>query len=224
MIIDRARALVGRFSGLFSLRFDRAPIATAEAMHHFVASRSAFVSQKKLYGYLKARMGTRYPLLFEDAVFMDSVNVAKVHVFAAALSDLTIHTVARVAVVGGLTHEESARLARQCRLAGLADNEQQLSDMDARAAWEKAFEARLAGVHWENMAAGGDAFTESPAALFQWAPIADELKKLDREIVENSIRFAYGEVTRDFRRRADVGAIARDWRGEGGAEAGVFAG
>ncbi|EIM73317.1 hypothetical protein A33O_16150 [Nitratireductor aquibiodomus RA22] len=45
-------------------------------------------------------MGTRYPSMFEDDVFIGSINIAKLHVFAACLSDLTIHAVAKVGAEG----------------------------------------------------------------------------------------------------------------------------
>jgi len=51
------------------------------------------------------------------------------------------------------------------------------------------------------------AFTESPRALVHWAPIADELKARDSEIVRNSVRFRWHEVRRDLRRRLRAPAI-----------------
>ena len=47
------------------------------------------------------------------------------------------------------------------------------------------------------------AFTESPAGLVRWAPVMDELKELDEEIVRNSIRFRWQEVRREFARHLD---------------------
>jgi hypothetical protein len=54
-----------------------------------------------------------------------------------------------------------------------------------------------------------DIFSESPAALVRWAPIAPELKQFDQEIVENSIKFKWRDVRRDLGKRLDAAAVAR---------------
>ncbi|MFC5586039.1 hypothetical protein ACFPOD_13050 [Nitratireductor kimnyeongensis] len=197
-----------------TFRRDNAPINTVEALCTFNATRSSFVAQKKLYGYLKARMGTRYPSMFEDEVFIQSINVAKVHVFAACLSDLVIHTVSKVAAAAGFETDEARALARHCHEFGLDHHHQALPEPETVNQWRDAFEARIAEVHWNNAAVDGDTFSQSPKALFKWAPIADQLKRHDREIVENSIRFAFSEVTRAFRERADLTALAKAWRNQ----------
>ncbi|WP_292895740.1 hypothetical protein [Nitratireductor sp.] len=207
----RGVAFLREAAARLTLKRDHAPIDTVDALCTFIATRSSFVAQKKLYGYLKARMGTRYPSMFEDDVFVQSINVAKLHVFAACLSDLTLHTVAKVASNGALEREDASALARHCHTQGLAHNREALPQSETVDEWRETFEKRIADTHWQNVAVDGGAFTESPQALFRWAPIADQLKRHDREIVENSIRFAFGEVTRAFRERADLPALARGW-------------
>jgi 2'-5' RNA ligase len=66
---------------------------------------------------------------------------------------------------------------------------------------------RVARTDW--LAVGKDeaAFTESPAGLVRWAPVMDELKELDEEIVRNSVRFRWQEVRRDFSRHLDLQAV-----------------
>ncbi len=205
-----ALALLRQFASRLTVRRDTAPIDSVEALYGFVSTRAAFVAQKKLYGYLKARMGTRYPSMFEDEAFVASVNIAKMHVFAAALSDLAVHAVARVGAGSALDDAGRHGLAQRCFRAGLADNAAEMRDEATLAAWLTAFDARLEGVQWANLVAGGDAFSESPRALLHWAPIADRLKRYDAEIVENSIRFAWIEIRRDLARRLDARAVAAD--------------
>ncbi|MBO6719710.1 MAG: hypothetical protein JJ913_17285 [Rhizobiaceae bacterium] len=193
------------------MRRETAPIDSTAAMFTFVSSRSAFVAQKKLYGYLKTRMGTRFPSMFEDDVFVGSINIAKMHVFAACLADMTVHAISRVTAGSGLSADERNGLAMRCFETGIADNRDHAPE-GAEAAWKEAFAKRLEGLHWENLASGGTAFTESPKALVRWAPIADELKRYDREIVENSVTFSWPEHTRDFAARAVPEAIVEDWK------------
>lgn len=66
---------------------------------------------------------------------------------------------------------------------------------------------RVARTDW--LAVGKDeaAFTESPAGLVRWAPVKDELKELDEEIVRNSVRFRWQEVRSDFARHLDAPAV-----------------
>ncbi|WP_367714694.1 hypothetical protein AB2N04_11950 [Nitratireductor sp. GISD-1A_MAKvit] len=208
---SRGMSLVREAAARFRLRLEKGRIEDIPALCDFVATRSSFVAQKKLYGYLKARMGTRYPSMFEDDVFVESINIAKLHVFAACLSDLTVYAVARVAPCEGMDRDEITALAHHCFEAGLAHNGENLPDEETVWKWRDRFASRIRDLHWQNAGAGFDCFVESPQALYKWAPIADELKKYDREIIENSIRFAFGEVTRSFRQRADPAALARHW-------------
>ena len=210
--LRRAKAVFAQAAARLRLRRETGPIDTVEALVYFAHTRAAFVGQKKLYGYLKARMGTRYPSMFEDEVFVGSINIAKCHVFAACLSDITVHTVAHVAQAGEMTRDEAGALALRVFSAGLETNRGELGGEDLLTQWREAFLRRLDATHWENVAAGADAFTESPAALYRWAPIDEQLKRYDREIVENSIRFAWAEVIRDCRLRLRPGEVLADMR------------
>ncbi|MDZ5697609.1 hypothetical protein [Chelativorans sp. M5D2P16] len=194
------------------VRRETGPIETVEALCHFAHTRAAFVAQKKLYGYLKARIGTRYPSMFEDDVFVESINIAKRHVFAACLSDIAVHAGAHVMRNGRLEGADARRIAQECFAAGLAANREDFQDEAMLASWGIDFSNRLDGIRWENLAVGNDCFTESPKALYRWAPIEESLKRYDREIVENSIRFAWAEVIRDLRKRAVAEAISADLR------------
>lgn len=199
-----------------SVRRDNAPIATVDRLFAFAATRAALITQKKLYGYLKERMGTSYPKMFKDELFARSIHIATMHVFAASLSDLTIHVVAHAGAGSALGPVELRRMAVECYRFGIAENAEQAPDRAAPALWLAAFERRLDETSWENVAAGASAFTESPKALVKWAPISDEFKKYDREIVENSIRFAWNEIREDFRKRLDAAAVAADWASNSG--------
>lgn len=198
------------FASRFRARSNEGPIDTVEKLAEFAATRSAFVSQKKLYGYVKTRMGTRYVSMFEDETFIASINIAKMHVFAACLSDLTIFCVARAASLGDLTAQQRESLADECHRRGIAQYADQAPSDDAPGEWAAVFRQRLADVHWENAAATGEVFEASPKALLRWAPIAPELKKYDAEIVKNSIRFAWNEVRMDYRARLDADGLRAD--------------
>lgn len=211
-VAEKMRSAARVLAGMFGMGSQAQPLDTIDALADFVSTRSAYVSQKKLYGYLKTRMGTRYPTMFEDDQFIASINIAKAHVFVACLSDMTLFAVADVGAQGRLSRDDKDALAHLCFRRGLDANAAQLAHADAGETWTQAFDARLAGIQWDNVAAGGDVFGTSPVALVEWAPIAPQLKSHDREIVENSLKFAWIEIRRDYRRLIDKDAVAADFR------------
>ena len=77
---------------LFKAFIPKKKITNLDELESFIQSKSAWVTQVTLYGYLKTRMGTRYVLHFENDQFMGSVNLAKWNMYAVALQDLTFFT------------------------------------------------------------------------------------------------------------------------------------
>ena len=62
------------FFSLFKAFIPKTKISNLDGLEDFIQSKSAWVTQVTLYGYLKTRMGTRYVLHFENDEFMSSVN------------------------------------------------------------------------------------------------------------------------------------------------------
>ena len=77
---------------LFKAFIPKKKIKSLDDLEEFIQSKSAWVTQVTLYGYLKTRMGTRYVLHFENDEFMSSVNLAKWNIYSVALQDLTLYT------------------------------------------------------------------------------------------------------------------------------------
>jgi len=77
---------------LFKAFIPKKKLNNLDELEDFIQSKSAWVTQVTLYGYLKTRMGTRYVLHFENDKFMGSVNLAKWNIYAVALQDLTFFT------------------------------------------------------------------------------------------------------------------------------------
>ena len=53
------------------------PLDTVAALERFVGERAAFVAQTSLYGYLKTRMGMKFPRYFEDPGFAALIRTAR---------------------------------------------------------------------------------------------------------------------------------------------------
>lgn len=205
-IIRSFKAVVGTIS----FRRDKTPIDCVSALESFVATRAAFVAQKCLYGYLQTRIGTRYPRVFDDEIFVQSINIAKFHVFSACLSDLGIYAAAHA--LDGRAVDDATRtaLALRCFRRGLTDNDEDVPEDFSGADAEQQFVERLHQTVWTGRALHRDNFDASPAALLRWAPIAPELKAEDEEIVENSIRFAWRDIREQFQKRLDADALFKD--------------
>ena len=190
-------------------------VVDAESLRKFITSRASHVSQTSLYGYLKTRAGTRFPELFEHPRMLESINIAKWHVWLACVSDLTVFSGAILCRSGALDGESTGKLMR-----GVA--EEILGDTgippDAGGEFGEArnrYQERIRGVLWERLVDDDTMFTESPPALVQWAPIVDELKRMDEEIVLNSVRFRWIEVRRIARKLLDPVSIAASVSGGG---------
>ena len=207
MIMQHLREFFARFSVFRKV----APVDSVDSFCDFLATRAAFVSQKKLYEYVKTRMGLNYPKAFADDAFIASLNIAKWHVYAACLSDLAIW-------MGAQVNQRTGDAAAARALATYAFDQAVRTRIDPAGftgdldALVHEFEARAALVDWSAMAEGEAAFSTSPKALVKWAPISDELKKFDVEIVLNSLRFAWLAMRQQFRDAADVEGVAADWK------------
>ncbi|MDH3740061.1 MAG: hypothetical protein OER56_00560 [Hyphomicrobiales bacterium] len=209
-ILIRAISLAKSVVTSFTFRRDSFCLDSVDRLETFVATRSAFISQKKLYGYLKERIGTRWPTMFEDDVFRSGINIAATQVFAACLSDFTIHAVAHALADTQLPDATKAEIARNCFARGLQENNvTALAKFDVDEA-NAEFDTRLEGTDWNFGALLAENFTRSPAALLRWAPIAQRFKNFDAEIVENSVKFAWVDIRAQFARRLDAEAIARE--------------
>jgi hypothetical protein len=208
--LEKATYLWREIAGRLTVRRDTAPIDSIARLQDFVASRSTYVAQKTLFGYVKARMGTRYPRMFEDDTLMASLNIAKVNVFAACLSDLTIYAVATALHNQPLGNDVRRALAQRCYEMSLQrDAGEPTAQFSAQDQIDQ-FTRRLDDTDWTHHARQPDNFTVSPRALYRWASVADSLKKYDREIIENSIIFAWREIREDYQRRVDGGAISAE--------------
>jgi len=76
---------------IFNFLKPKKKITNISDLKEFIQKKSAWVSQETLYGYLKTRMGAKYILMFDDEIFLGSINKAKWNIYAVALQDLTFY-------------------------------------------------------------------------------------------------------------------------------------
>ena len=169
-------------------------ISSIKELQNFIKERSAHVTQTTLYGYLKTRIGTRYTAMFEDDVFVKSVNIAKWNIYVAAISDLTFYVFSYLIDKKNLKENDSEKI-----FLNILDKEFK-NGLDKKI-YENAkneFIVKAKSINWHNYHLSNP-FKESSLALYKWSPIADELKVLDKEIVLNSIMLKWNLVENEFK-------------------------
>ncbi len=185
------------FFSLFKAFIPKTKISNLDDLEDFIQSKSAWVTQVTLYGYLKTRMGTRYVLHFENDEFMASVNLAKWNIYAVALQDLTFYTFSYLKK--NFNYQDIDK-ADEIFLKILDDETTNKMPLDIIDEAKKNFNDRLQNINWETYY-NDLPFNPSALSLYKWAPIADELKNLDRKIVLNSVILKWDIVKKEFNER-----------------------
>ena len=186
------------------------PLDSPQKLAEFLESRASYVAQRALFGYMKTRAGTRFPELFENAAMLESINIAKWRMWLACFSDLAVYCGAVLHLRAELPNEKIREMFigfADDALARAGDSAATAAGADFAAAAQKR-RARILRADFAAFADDDSAFTESPEALVFWAPVADELKSHDVEIIRNSVRFRWHEIRRDFRKRLRAREVA----------------
>ena len=184
---------------LFRAFIPKGKINNLDELENFIQTKSAWVAQVTLYGYLKTRMGTRYVLHFENDKFMKSVNVAKWNIYSVALQDLTFFIFSYLKA--NLNYLE-VKKAEEIFFKILDDEISNKMPLDIIEDAKKNFKERLQNINWDTYF-GDLPFNPSALSLYKWAPIAEELKTLDRKIVLNSVILKWDTVKKEFKERAE---------------------
>ena len=191
------------------------PVETRQQLYEFIDTRAAYVSQVTLYTYVKARAGTQYPKLFQNTDFLTSLRIARWHIYGAAICDLSLFAVAQLKRGGGLDDKKASELVAEMLDGILLDYQQDDIDPELFTAMGDKGKQRAAFANWNLIADGAAAFQSSSDAVFRWAPIADELKNDDEEIVRNSIHLRWIGVRRDLKTLIKGDLVLADWQRAG---------
>ena len=180
---------------MFKAFIPKKKIKNLDELEYFIQTKSAWVTQVTLYNYLKTRMGTRYVLHFDNDEFMSSVNLAKWNIYSTSLQDLTFFTFSYLKVNFDYQNTEKAKEIFNKILDDEISNKMPLNIIaEARI----GFEDRLNKINWD-IYFQDLPFNPSALSLYKWAPIADELKTLDRKIVLNSMILKWDVVKQEFK-------------------------
>ena len=182
---------------LFKAFVPKKKIKDLDDLENFIQTKSAWVAQVTLYGYLKTRMGTRYVLHFENDVFMSSVNLAKWNIYSVALQDLTLYI---FSYLNSNFNYNDLDKAKEIFSKILDDEISNKMPLDIIKKAKEDFNNRLKNINWE-IYFKDLPFNPSALSLYKWAPIAEDLKTLDRKIVLNSVILKWNVVEKEFKER-----------------------
>ena len=179
---------------LFKAFIPKKKIKNLDELEYFIQTKSAWVTQVTLYSYLKTRMGTKYVLHFDNDVFMKSLNLAKWNIYSIALQDLTFFTFSYLKVNFSYEDIDQAKEIYSKILDDEISNKMPLNIIEEA---KKTFNKRFENLNWE-IYYKDLPFNPSALSLYRWAPIAEELKSLDRKIVLNSMILKWDIIRNEF--------------------------
>ena len=169
-------------------------IKSEKDLQNFIQERSAHVTQTTLYGYLKTRMGHKFTLMVTDDEFSKSINIAKWNIYVVAISDLAIYTFSYLANKKNFKKRNVEEIFNNIIDSELKNGLDKKISEDAK----KKFSLKISNVDLDSYYTK-EPFKESGLALYNWSPISDELKVLDKDIVLNSIKLKWNIVENEFK-------------------------
>ena len=178
-----------------------------ESLRSFVSSRSSYMTQVSLYGYIKARAGTSYVSLIKDPIFASSMKTARNRIFFACLMDLTLHVLKIIHSRKKQNIQNLDSFARQFFIQTLAKAPEEVFESLERKEVILEFEKHLRRHNWNSTDDSHESFSGSRSALLKWAPVVEEFKIQDQEIVSNSIHFKWLRVCQEFEKLMDFEKI-----------------
>jgi len=169
-------------------------INSKKDLEKFIQQRSAHITQNTLYGYLKTRMGHKFTIMVDDDVYSKSINIAKWNIYMVALADCTFYIFSYLMKEKNLKENNSKEI-----FLNIINNEKKngLSN-DIHDEAKKIFLQRYEKIDF-NKHYLENPFEESCRALYHWAPVADELKILDKKIVLNSMSLKWNLIIDEFK-------------------------
>jgi hypothetical protein len=165
------------------------PVTTASELAEFLGAQTAYIAQRSVIEYCRARTGLNWEKLFAEPSFLDHLEVCRWEAYAVVLAEVAELALIRLrrdgaadpkAYLPGLVAAAHAALLRHPvpgHRATWADAAEAIERHLARAVLAAPRPVHLLGLH-------------SADAIFDLLPIHADLRPQDREMFQNSVRFA----------------------------------
>lgn len=182
-------------------------IDSREGLLDFIETRAAFLIQKNIYDYARARSGPYFKVIVKEEEFRQSVERSRWTSYPLALSAIA------EMIYGSLYH---AAPVRPALVEGISRATLDVFDrfpvpeVLGEAAWAQAREnlkhrITQVGLHPPKLVK--DIFLPSARAIYDALPIHEELRKSDFEMIQNQLRINLVTMYDEFEQRADKNAM-----------------
>jgi hypothetical protein len=200
--VARALSVLRRLLG----RTGSPPVTTASELAEFLGAQTAYIAQRSVIEYCRARTGLNWDKLFAEPSFLDRLEVCRWEAYAVVLAEVAELALIRLRRYGaadpttylpGLVHAAHAALLRHpvpAHRASWADAADFIERHLARALLAAPRPVHLLGLH-------------SADVIFDLLPIHADLRRQDRTMFQNSVRFAICGASDAMTHRFDVPAL-----------------
>lgn len=193
---------------LFGAR--RGPIRNLGSLKGAVRADAAFLAQGASYAYLRARSGTHAERLFRDPKFASALNICKWETFAAASADLLVLVEAELRPFHRLPPEAVARVFSQLYDETLdlepVPNHRGPQGWDAEI---RTFTVRIQEATRHPRPPLRTVVRGTGRQILRHAPITEEVRRADAEMVSNNVEFRFAERLSALRRLLDGERVGR---------------
>lgn len=182
------------------------PIDTREKLVDFLDTRAAFLIQKNIFDYARARAGPYFTQILKEEAFKHSVEVSRWTGYPTGLAALA-------EIVRGVLfhHAERKALSDAVSSAALsAFDRYPVPDVLGEAAWKQARETlieRLAQIDSHPPKFAKDVILPYAQILYDSQPIHEELRKRDFAMIQAQLRINLVTMHDEFEQRAAKPAL-----------------
>lgn len=184
-------------------------VSTAAELRAFAAGEAAYLAQKTVIGYCRVKTMLDYEKLLTEAPFRDGQEICRWEAYASTLGDILI-------LVEGWLRPDAPEARRRVGASLAAFYPAILNEFVPahRQDWAdsiEAFNTRFAQASMEPPLSPEKVVNGSAAVIHELVPIADRLKRNDREVILGDLRLhilaAHASMLKRFRRDALVAAL-----------------
>lgn len=206
---------LARIRGHFAAYVDAirgARITDAAGLIASLSAEAAHVAQSTTYAYLRARTGFMAPRLFTEQPFLDGLEVTRWEAFGAVLSDLFVIAEGELRPhAGGYADRLSTALVARYRMELMRHP----PPAHREGGWNglsEELDLRLKDAQKRPVESCDSVASRAGRHIFEFLPLHPDMRRLDEEMVVNSVRFRVLATWQALKPRTDFAAIAADLR------------
>lgn len=182
------------------------PVTGVGELADFLSAQTAYIAQRSVIEYCRARAGLNWDKLFAEPSFLDRLEVCRWEAYAVVLAE-----VAELALIGLRRHGAADPRAYLPGLVQAAHAALLRHPVPAhRTSWTDAADAIDRHLAHALIAAPRPVHLlglHSADVIFDLLPIHADLRREDRSMFQNSVRFALCGASNEVTRRFDVAAL-----------------